>query len=332
MVVVLVVDSAFSHLFGIDVIEPDIAVGLVHGFVAPLFHFHKVFQSDVQVVDFRPDGLHIGACRSPWGHLQRYFIFIVVFGEVGTDTHEDAKVLVVERAVLLGCFGVDEHFEVFVLTQVEVGGLVDGPAVTVNEVLHGHLQRLLIDAGGLGHADNPFLLDAGRDDVGHGLAMVVFVDADRRNVKSGFVADVVWFVFAGGLDALRIGAPFALHKVEGGETQHDGTLETVDEHTHKADGRIVVDVADDPVRLLDGDAELVPSGGAEGAVRQRDLGGLMDVGNVVVAHYHLGGVEVDDILVITLGFAQGVVAVDVFGIGQGGIAVRINLGLLHVGR
>ena len=110
--------------------------------------------------------------------------------------------------------------------------------------------------------------DAGRDGVRHGLTAAVFVDADRRDVEGGFVADVVRDVFARGLDALRVGAPFALHEVEGGETQHDGTLKAVDEHAHEADGREVVDVADDLVGLLDRNAELVPRDTAEGAVGQ----------------------------------------------------------------
>ena len=140
MVVVLVVDGAFFHLFGIDVVEPHIAVGLVHGFVASGLHFHEVFQKDVYVVDFRPDAFLVVVGGSPRGHFRRHLVFVVVFGEVGADAHEDGEVLVFERAVFVGGFGMDEHLEVFVLSQVEVGGLVDGASVAVNEVLDGHLQ------------------------------------------------------------------------------------------------------------------------------------------------------------------------------------------------
>ena len=58
---------------------------------------------------------------------------------------------------------------------------------------------------------------------------------------------------------------------------------------------------------------------------------MEDVGDVVLADHHLGWVEVDDVLVVTFGFAQGVVAVDVLSIGQGGVAGCVDLGLLHVG-
>ena len=59
---------------------------------------------------------------------------------------------------------------------------------------------------------------------------------------------------------------------------------------------------------------------------------LEDVGDVVLTDDHLGGVEVDFILVVALRLAQGVVAIDVFGVGQGGVAAHIAFGLLVVGR
>ena len=72
----------------------------------------------------------------------------------------------------------DEHLDVFVLSEVEVGGLVDGASVAVHEVLHGNLQRLLVDAGGLHRADHDFLLDARGDDVWHRLTAAVLIDTD----------------------------------------------------------------------------------------------------------------------------------------------------------
>ena len=269
--------------------------------------------------------------RSPSRHLHGHFVFVVVLGEVGTDTHEHGQVLVVERLVVVGGFGVDEHLQVFVLPQVEVGGFVDGPTIAIDEVLDGHLQRLLIDTGGLRHADHTFLLDAGRDDVRHRVAAAVLVDADGRDVEGRIVVDVVGFIFARGLDALRVGAPFAFHEVEGGETQHDGFLEVGQEHSHETDGREVVDVADDLVGLSHRDAELIPGAAAHGAVGQGRRG-MEDVSDMVLADDHLGRVEFDDILVVALRLAQGVVAVDVFGVGQGGVAVLVAVGLLDVGR
>ena len=100
MVIVNIVDGAFLDFLGVDVVEPDIAVGLVHGFVASLLHRDEVFQRDVQIVDFRPDKLFVGIGCAPRCDLQGYLVFIVVLGEVGTDTHEDGEVLVFERAVL----------------------------------------------------------------------------------------------------------------------------------------------------------------------------------------------------------------------------------------
>ena len=235
MVVVFVVDGALLGFLGINVVETHVAVGLVHGFVASLLHGDEVFQTDIDAVDLRPDGLVVCVWRAPWGDLHGYLIFVVVVSEVGTDTHEHGKVLVFKRIILISGFRVDEHLQVFVGPQVEVGSFVDGASVTVHEVLDGHLKGLLVDAGGLCHADDAFLYDAGRDDIRHGHAAAVLVDADCRDVEGGFVGDVVGLIFARGLDALSIGAPFAFHEVEGGETEDDWLLEFGQEHTHEAD-------------------------------------------------------------------------------------------------
>ena len=109
MIVVFVVDGAFPYFFGINVVELDAAIGLVHGFITALFYLDEVFQTDVQVVDFWPNGIFVGVGCTPRGHFQRHFIFVVVLGEVGTDTHEYGQVLVFKRAVFVGGFGVDEH-------------------------------------------------------------------------------------------------------------------------------------------------------------------------------------------------------------------------------
>ena len=85
MVVVFAVNRAFLHLLGIDVVESHVAVGLVHGLVAALFHLYEVLQSNVQVVDFRPNAFLVGVGCPPWCDLQRHLVFIVVFSEVGTD-------------------------------------------------------------------------------------------------------------------------------------------------------------------------------------------------------------------------------------------------------
>ena len=224
----------------------------------------------------------------------------------------------------------DKHLEVFVLPEVEVGGLVDGASVAVTEVLHRDLQRLFVDAGGLRHSDGPFLLDAGRDDIRHGLALAVLVDADGRDVHLGFVGRVVRLVFAWSLDVLRVGSPFAFHKVKRGEAQHDGALKSAEEHSHETDGGVVVDVADNSVGLPDGDAELIPSHASDLAIRQGDACGIEHVRDVIVTYDHLVRVEFNHVLVVTLGFAEGVVAVDVFDVGHDGIAGRVTLGHLCV--
>ena len=193
------------------------------------------------------------------------------------------------------------------------------------------MQCLLVDAGGLRHSNDTFLLDARWNDVRHGLTAAVLIDTDSRDVEGGLVADVVGLIFARSLNALRVGAPFAFHKVEGGKTQNDGLLKLGHKHTHEADAGIVVDAADDLVGLPDGDAELIPCNATDLSVGQCHTARLKDVGDMVLTNDHLGRVEVDFVLVVTLRLAQGIVAVDVFSIGQGGVAAKVAIGLLNVG-
>ena len=70
------------------------------------------------------------------------------------------------------------------------------------------------------------------------------------------------------------------------------------------------------VGLLDGDAELIPSNVGLLPVGQVDVGGVEDVSDVVLAHRHLRGVEVDDVLVVAFRLAQSLVVVDVFHVRQ----------------
>ena len=115
-------------------------------------------------------------------------------------------------------------------------------------------------------------------------------------------------------------------------TQNDGLFKLGHEHTHEADAGIVVDAADDLVGLPDRDAELIPCNATDLSVGQCHTARLKDVGDMVLTNDHLGRVEVDFVLVVTLRLAQGIVAVDVFSIGQGGVAAKVTIGLLNVGR
>ena len=89
-------------------------------------------------------------------------------------------------------------------------------------------------------------------------------------------------------------------------------------------------MANHAVGLLDGDAELVPCHFRGGAVCQGYVGGVENVGNVVLANEHLSGVKLNDILVVAFRLVQRVVFVDVFHIGQNGVAGGVDLGLLLV--
>ena len=285
-----------------------IAVGL---------EFHHPLQVDVHIVLTGPDGIGIVGRGVPRSELQRQLVFVVVARIVTSQAHEEHHVVVLHLVGGILLLGVDEHLHVPILAQVIARGAVDGACIAAGKPIHIQRYRLLVELGVAVAGGVPLLaLYTGRQDVGHRLARTVLFDIDSRNVE-GRIFRRTRGIVARLEEVLRVLAPCGIDKVQCGETQDDRLLELIEEHPHKADGLVAVDIAHLLVGLTDGNTELVPLAAGILAIGQLHIACLLNVDDVVLAYHHTVGTEVDHILVVVLGLAQRVVLVDVLHIGIG---------------
>ena len=154
--------------------------------------------------------------------------------------------------------------------------------------------------------------DSRRQDVVHGFAVAILFDVDGGDVEC--TVDGGWCSGVG--EALQIGAPIATHEIEGTEAE-DGCLAKVGHvKAHEADAFVALYGAYTAQVFLDGHLELIPGDGCRVAVGQPDEG-FAFVDDVVATHDHVFGADGDFVLIVSLIIAHGVVAVQVFYIGDG---------------
>ena len=224
-----------------------------------------------------------------------------------------------------------EHLQATVAAEVEVGVLIDGLRLVLRQVLHRQAERLLIILGELGLRWVGGTADARGQHVGHGLALGVLLDVDGTHLEHARLC-------AGrGLQVLLILAPFAAHEVERSEAQHDGLLESGEEHAHEADGGEVVDGSHLLLILGERYAILIPTDGERVAVAQLGIIVTMvdDVGvfrlHAAVVGLQLVVADGDAILIVALILVERIVLVDVLHVGAGLVAAVVAFGLV-VGR
>ena len=238
----------------------------------------------------------------------------------------------------------DEHLQALVLTQVEVGVLVDALRLTLSQVAHRQTEGLLVVLDELRLRGVSGTVDARRQGIGHGLAVGILLDVDGTHHHRSRLGT------GSRLQTLLVLAPFAAHQVERAEAQHDRFLETGEVHTYETDGGEVVDSADLVPAFSQRDAELVPADGGGVAVAQLHptVAAVGDVavgqGAVVVS---LQDVVADMYLVleVALILVERIVLVDILHVGTrlvrrvvrlravvgvGGVALRVVDALIAV--
>ena len=90
----------------------------------------------------------------------------------------------------------------------------------------------------------------------------------------------------------------------------------------------ILNAAHNLIRIANGDFKLIPFYFANLVVGQRNALSQADISNIVLPHLHAVGVEYYFVLKITFRFAKGVVAVDVFHIGQVGGNSGVSSGIV----
>ena len=137
-------------------IERGIAGG-AHGacHVAGLLHLGKDAEVDVEHVLSRPYGTTVVyiiliIVAAVGRQLQGDDILVVVVLVVATHADEHRQLVVLEVGGIVDeVVGMDEHLEVLILAQVEDGIAVDGLRLASRQVLHHHVQGLLVGLGEL---------------------------------------------------------------------------------------------------------------------------------------------------------------------------------------
>ena len=227
----------------------------------------------------------------------------------------------------------DIHLQVVKLTQVVRGALVDSTRVAIRQIhhLHGHrLLVLLVNLGG--HTVSRLTDNARRQHVRNRRAAGVLFIANRSHVEGAFAVVLSGQVVTILAQAQVIGAPIATYQLECGQTTDNRLLELTHENTHETDGIESRHVVHHFVRIMNRDAELIPLRCRTIAVGQRVRTTFIHVVDIVLAHHHLVRSQVDNILIITLIFAQSVIVVHILHIGDIGGGGGVTLGALVVDR
>ena len=116
--------------------------------------------------------------------VERNEIFVIVVLVVRTQTDEDGQFLVLQVGdVLLHGICMDKHFQPFILTDVEGGVLIDGLRLSVAQILHHHVECLLIAFHQLWLCRILFTADSRRQHVVHRRLLVVLFNVHRTHGK-----------------------------------------------------------------------------------------------------------------------------------------------------
>ncbi|CDD05928.1 unknown [Prevotella sp. CAG:592] len=195
------------------------------------------------------------------GELQRNLIFVEVALVVGTESHEHRQLVVLQVCgVLFEGVGMHEHLQTLILSEVEVRVLVYCLCLTVREVCHLYVERLLVALCELRLRRVLLSTDARRQHVVHRHSVVVLLDVHG--------ADCHLARLAAGTERLLIDAPLSPHEVEASESQNDRLLEVGEEHTHESYGGEVCYSAYVAFVVVNRYAELIPRHCFRGIVAQ----------------------------------------------------------------
>ena len=221
----------------------------------------------------------------------------------------------------------DEHLHVLILAEVHIHVPIDGLRLLLLQLLHHHVQGLFVTLHelGLGRIGSP--ADAWWQHVVHGLLVVVLLDVHGTHLHHTTLGNR-------STQTLFIRSPHATYQVERAEAQHDGLLETREEHTHETDASEVVDAAHLPFILHHGDTELIPVHTRGVAITELHTTGT-HVGDetigrrrtVTIGIEHFGR-DTHLVLVVALILVEGVVEVDILHIGSTLIAGIVRFRLL----
>ena len=129
-----------------------LCLGLVTGFL----QFGKHIKIDIQHVLFGPHHTAIGRgiltiIATVGGELKGNLVLVVVILIVATHTHKHSQLAVLQLGGIgHQVVGMHKHLHVLVLAQVEVHVTINGLRLAMLQILHHHIERLLVVLNQLG--------------------------------------------------------------------------------------------------------------------------------------------------------------------------------------
>ncbi len=123
------------------------------------------------------------------------------------------------------------HLEAFVVAKILLCVAVDPTGITRLEVCDLKRQRLFVELGNLRLSRIHYACHTGRKNVVDRFSVGILFDIHHRHIEVSFSRCV-----STGVEVEIVGAPFASHQFEGGETQVGDLLEPGHEYPGEADG------------------------------------------------------------------------------------------------
>ena len=202
------------------------------------------------------------------------------------------------------------HLHALVGAQVDLSILVYTSGVAGLDSRERKLEALLVELSGLRRTRILDSVHTRGKNIVHGFASGVLFDVHYRHVEFTLGRRIVAAV-----EVELIVAPFASHKLKGGEAQVGHLLEAGHEHAGEPDSREVLDAAHNLVGGAQRNLELIPYCRllTFGSV---DFGNLL-VGDIVPANFQIFRTKRNLILEIAFVFVERVVLIDVFHIRNG---------------
>ena len=139
----------FSRVgFGIHLVKTTDALrlGLVTGFLQVGKHIHV----DIEHVFFGPYCTTVGCAvlaiiAAVGGEREGYLVLVVVILVVATHTYKHRQLTILQLGGIgHQVIGMHKHLHVLVLAQVEVHVTINSLRLTVLQILHHHIERLLV--------------------------------------------------------------------------------------------------------------------------------------------------------------------------------------------
>ncbi len=202
------------------------------------------------------------------------------------------------------------HPQPFAELHVDVHIFIHRPRVAVTQVGHAQAHRLLVELKiGRRLRDIAVALPARWHGV-HVLffsviSLAVLLDTHRSHREAGVVG-FGYFLQAGGIEVGEILAVLLTHHLQLREAKHDGLREVGQVHSHEANGLEAVDLSHFTSKFLDGHSEQVPVGSV----------GYGFVHNKALSNIETIGFQVDLVFVVGFVVVDGIVHVQVLGVGQ----------------